>query len=235
MKREAICKLAIVIAVLAFVGGNSMPKAGVTSIDLVINYVEGAAVQDRDAYDVSAYLTVVDQNGTPIEELEVEDFLATEDAQPITLESLEPVADDMPIHVAMVMDASHSMTGDKITTARMEASQLIADLSDQSLVGLVTFGDTAEVVNSFTANQADVLAGIANIEIPEGAGSCLYDGIYEAVKMTASLPTGRRAVIVLTDGEDEKRNGDPCSAHTSDDIITLATSAGTITPVLSLA
>ncbi len=231
MKCAVLCKLALAIVALASVAGSHMPSGDVTSIDLAINYVEGTVLQDRDAYQVSAYLTVVDQDGTSIEELEVEDFSATEDAQAVTLESLDPVAEDTPIHVAMVMDASHSMTGDKITTARMEASQLIADLSDQSLVGLVTFGDAAEVVNSFTANQADVLAGIANIEIPEGAGSCLYDGIYEAVKMTASLQTGRRAVVVLTDGEDEKRNGDPCSAHTSDDIITLATSAGTITPV----
>ncbi|MFZ5910028.1 MAG: FHA domain-containing protein [Chloroflexota bacterium] len=231
MKCTVLCKLMLVLAVLASAAGNPMPRADVTSIDLAISYVEGTVLQDRDAYDISAYLMVVDQDGTPIEELEVEDFSATEDAQSVTLESLEPVAEELPIHVAMVMDASHSMTGDKITTARMEASQLIADLSDQSLVGLVTFGDGAEVVSSFTANQADVLAGIANIEIPEGAGSCLYDGIYEAVKMTASLQTGRRAVVVLADGEDEKRNGDPCSAHTSDDIITLATTAGTITPI----
>lgn len=235
MKHMVLSKLALSIAVLALVAGSPMSGAAVQSVDLVIHYVEGVPVQDQNAYDVSAYLSVVDENGDPIEELEVEDFLVTEDAKAMMVASLDSLEAGAPIHVGMVIDASHSMTGDKITTARKEASRLIADQGDGALAGLVTFGDEAVMASDFTPNHADVLAEIANIEVEEGAGSCLYDGIYEAVKMTALLPPGRRAVIVLTDGEDEKRNSDdPCSAHTSDDIINLASSAGTLTPIFTI-
>ena len=72
------------------------------------------------------------------------------------------------------------------------------------------------------------------MDATRGAGTCLYDAAYQAVQMTATVPSGRRAVVLFTDGVDETPSGAPCSVHDADDVINIATEAGTRTPLYTL-
>jgi hypothetical protein len=53
--------------------------------------------------------------------------------------------------------------------------------------------------------------------------------------MTSTLPSGRRAIVLFTDGVDQTpTSSKPCSVHTLDDVINLASSGGTRTPIYTL-
>jgi hypothetical protein len=61
----------------------------------------------------------------------------------------------------------------------------------------------------------------------------LYDAAFQAVKKSAAVPQGRRAIVVLTDGVDETGDG-PCSTHTQGDVIDEATTSSIKTPLFTV-
>ncbi len=204
-----------------------------STVDLVIHYVEGTPAKDKIAYDVNVYLSVVDSAGNPVKDLSAENFTVAEDSQQVEIDSVE-LATDEPINLVLLLDTSGSMHGAGIDAARTAASNFIAGLDSNDRVAVLSFDDTVNTVIDFTTDHKAARDQIALLDAKSGAGTCLYDAAYQAVQMSASLPAGRRAVILLTDGVDETPSGAICSAHTLDDVISLASSGGTRVPVYTL-
>jgi len=50
----------------------------------------------------------------------------------------------------------------------------------------------------------------------------MYDAVYASIEAMKNLPAGRRAVILFTDGKDEKTGGIRCSQHTYQELVDLA-------------
>jgi VWFA-related protein len=221
----------LALAMAGMLGGN--PVLAQSSIDLVIHYVEGTPSKDALAYDVTAYVSVADSTGNPIKDLKPADFTVVEDSQKVEVLSAEP-ATDSPINLVLLLDTSGSMNGPAITAAKNAASNFIAGLNPEDRVALVTFDDTVKTIIDFTTDTRAARDELSLVDAVRGAGTCLYDAAYQAVQMTAMVPSGRRAVVLFTDGVDEKSSGGQCSLHNADDVIKLATEAGTRTPIYTL-
>jgi hypothetical protein len=73
---------------------------------------------------------------------------------------------------------------------------------------------------------------VKQINAVPNAGTCLYDAAFQAVELAAGTASGRRAVILFTDGKDETYNGGKCSFHEVQDVIDLAKTASV--PVYTL-
>ena len=202
-------------------GGTALAQS---SIDAVIHYVEGIPSADKIAYDVTAYVSVADSTGNPIKDLKPENFSLAEDSQKV----------DAPINLALLLDTSGSMTGPGIAAAKTAASNFIAGLNPEDRVAVVTFDNTINTIIDFTTDHKAARDELSLVEATRGAGTCLYDAAYQAVQMTATVPSGRRAVVLFTDGVDEKASGGTCSVHDADDVINIATEAGTRTPIYTL-
>jgi VWFA-related protein len=204
-----------------------------STVDLVVHYVEGAPAEQEIGYDVSVFLSVVDSVGNPVKDLTAVSFTVTEDSQKVEISGLELASDD-PINVVLVMDTSGSMSGPAIAAAKTAASNFIAALGGEDNVAVITFDDTVKNQIDYTTDHGAARQQVALIDAVRGAGTCLYDAAYQAIQMSATLPSGRRAVILFTDGVDEKSSGGTCSVHTPDDVIRLGSEGGTRTPVYTL-
>ena len=202
-------------------------------VDLVVHYVEGVPSEDEIAYDVNVYLSVVDEVGNPVKGLTIDSLIVTEDSQNVQITGLDLVNDE-PINIVLAMDVSGSMSGAGIAAAKTAASNFVSGLGANDRVAIVTFDENVKTLIDSTTDHAAVRNKISTIESIRGAGTCLYDAAFQAIQIASTLPSGRRAVVLFTDGVDETASGGRCSTHTSGDVIDIASAGGTRTPIYSL-
>ncbi|MFN8493893.1 MAG: VWA domain-containing protein [Caldilineaceae bacterium] len=106
--------------------------------------------------------------------------------------------------IALVIDTSGSMSGEKLQQAKAAANLFLDKLDAQNRVALLTFNNT--VYQSGPLNPAEnarpTLHETIN-SLAAGGGTALYDGILAAAQAVANDDQGRiRVVIVLSDGQD---------------------------------
>lgn len=223
----------VVTAVLLFILFPAAARAQ-APMDLAVHYVEGTPREDEIAYDVSVYLSVTGGSGLPIRDLTLNDLTVAEDSQKVQAQSLR-LAEDKPIHLVLVMDTSGSMTGTKIKDARIAASNFVTRLQNGDQAALITFDESIKLQTDFTPALDEILNRLALLDAAPNTGTCLYDAAYRAIQTASALPSGRRAVILFTDGVDETASGGrTCSVHTVEDVISLASQGSTRTPLYTL-
>lgn len=204
-----------------------------STVDLAVLFVEGIPVPEKVAYEVKAYISVLDSTGNPIKDLKAENLTVTEDSHPVQIDALELVRDE-PVYIALLIDSSGSMGGVGIQNARKSAANFISGLNVQDKVAVLRFDNTVQNVIDFSTDHKAVRDEIALLDVTPGAGTCLYDAAYQALQMMATVPAGRRALVLLTDGVDEKPGGGRCSIHTEQNIIDLAQEGNTRAPIYTL-
>lgn len=110
--------------------------------------------------------------------------------------------------IALVIDISGSMEGDKIDQARKAAQRFLDLLPPQNRLTLITFNDTIVQQNElapFEQVEATVRAQVDGIVA--GGGTALYDAVAAAADLldqAAAQDGGNRirAIVVLSDGQD---------------------------------
>jgi len=232
--RKTLVRSFFILMILTIAGaqGGGIARAQ-TSIDTVIHYVEGTPSEESISYDVTAYVSVADSTGNPIKDLKPEDFTLAEDSQLVTVLSAD-LATDAPINLVLLLDTSGSMSGPGIAAAKNAASNFIAGLGRDDRVALVTFDNDIKTRIDFTTDHQAARQELNLVDATRNAGTCLYDAAYQAVQMTATVPSGRRAVVLFTDGVDETPAGTPCSVHDADDVVELANESGTRAPIYTI-
>jgi Ca-activated chloride channel family protein len=132
--------------------------------------------------------------------LQAEDFQLLDNGQP--REILEFQFDTEPMSLAILADFSGSMdVADKRGAAKDVARQLIAWLTPgRDRVGLYAFDQELVELQPVEPAPADVVARMDSLE-PWGR-TRLFDAIAETGRRLAETGAARRAVIVLTDGDD---------------------------------
>jgi len=204
---------------------------------VTINYIEAAAAADQYANEVRAYVTVSTGGQKPISGLTLSDFKALEDGQAVTLVKVSRTDD--PMAVVLAIDTSGSMQArDKsgqtsMEAARKAAADFITMLSADDRLALFSFNRESQLHSDFSSDHAAVILAVKGLEAKPNAYTCLYDTAFEAVKKAAEIPRGRRAVILLTDGKDERGDGF-CSTHNVSDVIDLATTQTIRVPVYTI-
>ena len=105
-------------------------------------------------------------------------------------------------HVALVIDCSGSMYGEKIEDAKETAINVVRRLSHNDLVSVVTFESEVEIkLNSVSASDPNIENIISSIDV--GAATALHGGISAAFQllMQSSVPNMINRLEVFTDGE----------------------------------
>jgi Ca-activated chloride channel family protein len=109
-----------------------------------------------------------------------------------------------PVAMALVLDVSGSMDGEKIAQARESVLSMVAQMRDDDRISLVTYSDNARVVQPL-ARVADVRASL-QVVVPtiqiEG-GTNIPSGLMLGAQTLAEAPTELvRRVVLMSDGRD---------------------------------
>lgn len=149
-----------------------------------------------DATLVTVPTVVSDRQGRYVPFLKTEDFTLFEDGvkQEITFLAAERV----PFKVALVMDTSGSIES-SMEDIQESAIRFIRQLKDEDEVMVVSFNSKVEVLNELTSDRDKIRHSIRITRA--GGGTKLYEALYEAATRLRSVD-GRKAIILLTDGED---------------------------------
>lgn len=189
-------------AVAKFSDGTEA-RASVQTSRLAVNETEEVAL-------VNVYAIARSAKGTYITDLTQKDFSVVENDRPQTIDRFS--AERRPLRIAIVLDTSFSMEGEKLKSAIASAIEFLSIIQpgDEGLV--IAFSDDVRVVQDLTSNKSEMEAAIRKVEAK--GGTSLYDAIYKASERLAEFE-GRRVIVVLSDGRDEADNGlEPGSLHT---------------------
>lgn len=203
--------------------------------------IHTAAEAQADNLALNVFFTLTDQNGRPIPR----DGVNIEWANVELLEgNKEPVGANIqdpqtPIFIVLLLDASGSMAG-VMDDVREAAKSAIDSAPPNAVISVIKFNELAleeelRPIEDFTDNHELVRRAIDAIDNPQGP-TCLYNVLYKSIELLedeVQKPQERQAIILFTDGRDERGDGSiPCSQRTYDDVIVRATRSGApITPI----
>ncbi len=107
-------------------------------------------------------------------------------------------ATDASTSVVLVIDVSSSMSGSPLLRAK-EASTMFIDSVDPNIpIALITFSNTAQVVQEYTTDRTLLRQQIEALEV-YGA-TALYDAALLGIETASAVGTGETMVILLSDG-----------------------------------
>jgi VWFA-related protein len=157
--------------------------------------------------EVNVVFTVTDRHGRRITDLKQGDFRVLDDNKPPQEIRSFHAETNLPLQVGLLIDASNSVR-DRFKFEQQSAieflNQTIHPRADHTFV--VGFDVTPEVTQDFTDDTAKLAHGVH--ELRPGGGTALYDALYFACRdklmKAAKSETVRRAIILLSDGEDNQ-------------------------------
>ena len=143
-------------------------------------------------------VSVLDKNGFPVQGLKQEHFAVYEDKvlQDISLFKQE----DVPLSIALVVDASGSMT-DKVRTLFTAADTFVRESNPEDETSVVSFGDEVSLDQDFTQNMHDLNRALS--EITPNGNTALYDAVFLAAKhLKENGYHEKKVLLIISDGED---------------------------------
>jgi len=204
---------------------------------LTINYIEVLSIPDQCTNQVHVYATVSDAVDSSILGLPAAAFKSIEDGREIDIDAVSKAID--PMSIVLAIDSSGSMQArDKSGLTSMEAAKnaaadFISMLAQNDRVAVYSFNNEPVLLMDFSNDHQAAINTVKGLFAKQNAATCLYDTAYAAVKKAAEIPRGRRAIVLLTDGKDEKA-GRACSTHPVNDVIDIATTKTIRVPIYTI-
>jgi Ca-activated chloride channel homolog len=155
---------------------------------------------------VTLNVRVIDRNNRPIESVRQDEFRVFEDGQPQPIEFF--TREEIPITYGLAVDTSGSLRSQLHSV--IDAAKAIISSNkrgDETFLERFISSDKIETLQDFTADKSLLMDGLDNLYI-EGGQTAVIDGVYLAAEHVAEYKKGdpndrrRRALIVITDGED---------------------------------
>jgi Ca-activated chloride channel family protein len=163
------------------------------------------------------YASVADAGGEPVTGLTKEDFHVWEDGVPQNISVF--AAGDFPLTVALAVDRSFSMTGQRLAVAKSAARLFLGELRPEDESAIIAIGSQIETIAPLSTDRAAQYEALLNLDAFGTTG--LYDAVSRAIELTRE-GKGRRALVILSDGTDRY------SHTTADDAVAEAREAGVI-------
>jgi VWFA-related protein len=183
MKRVVLLTLAVAAVVYAGAEPQMTVKVGVELVNVLF--------------------TVNDRKGHLVSGLSREDFLIEEDGrkQDIQFFSRE---NELPLTLGLVVDTSPSVRN-VFDQERAAANRFLAQvMRPKDLAMVIGFDKSVTLVQDFTEDHRLLERSIDSLELGPimDGGTSLYDAVYLATREKLRAETGRKAIILISDGDD---------------------------------
>ncbi|MEO8286203.1 MAG: VWA domain-containing protein [Chloroflexota bacterium] len=168
-----------------------------TGYKLVINQIDG-----RGWPSIGLNITLTGPDGKAVPDVDASRFEISEEGQPQAITGMAlGQARTIPLSIVLAIDVSGSMAGDKLAQAKAAAIAFLASLGPADRATLLAFNARVLEVVPSTSDHAALEQGINALQ-PSG-NTAAFDALYRSAEIVTAAPAGaRRAVILLTDGED---------------------------------
>ncbi len=161
----------------------------------------------KQVEEVYVIFTVTTRSGHLVNALKQQQFQVFDNHQPASDIISFTSESGLPLRIGLLIDASSSVR-DRFDLEQQAAlgflAQVLRPSADQAFV--MSFAGKNEVTQDFTGNPEKLARGIKKLHA--GGGTAMYDALYEACrKRLMETPAGgrsRRAIILLSDGEDNQ-------------------------------
>jgi VWFA-related protein len=170
---------------------------------------------------VQLFFNVKDKKGGLIPNLTKEDFAIAEDGKPQTIKYFTAET-NLPLTIGMMIDASGSQRNVIDMEKEVGGAFLRQILTDKDEAFVISFDITVDLLQDFTRDTKRLQAALnkakVNVDYTTGGvpgmgggpvpthnapGTLLYDAVYLSAHDMLSKEVGRKAMILLTDGQDE--------------------------------
>ena len=158
----------------------------------------GGFVFKAEAREVTLHATVVDDRNHLVTNLAKTDFAVFENNQPQQIRTFRQ--EDFPVAIGIVIDNSGSMR-EKRDAVNKAAINLVKASNPDDQVFVVNFNDEYYLDQEFTSDIKKLQAALEHVEAR--GGTALYDAIVASADYLTHSPLQRKAIFVVTDGEDD--------------------------------
>jgi Ca-activated chloride channel family protein len=202
-----LLKLCLLSALLAGLCAPALPVRAQDSGPLQVHITQVDASQFPT---VRVYLSVTDAAGEP-SPVDLDRIQLYENGTLISPDDVSGIGESSPLTTMLVMDISGSMKyAEKMESAKAAAIAYVDQMRAADEAGLITFDTEIQYVQPTTSDRKRLKAAIE--ELQTGSDTAMYDAVYEGIDLLQAI-AGRKAVIVLTDGMDNR------SRHTAEEVI----------------
>jgi Ca-activated chloride channel family protein len=155
---------------------------------------------------VQLHVRVIDRNNRPIDNVPENEFHVFEDGVPQPIETF--TREEVPISYGLAVDTSGSLRSQLQSV--IDAGKTIINSNkpgDETFLVRFISSDKIETVQDFTSNKDLLMDGIDSFYV-EGGQTAVIDAVYLSAEHVSEYKKGsegdrrRRALIVITDGED---------------------------------
>lgn len=144
--------------------------------------------------------SVTDRNGRAISGLGLADFTVLENGKERRVTNVAPT--NAPFNLVLLLDVSGSVE-ERIDFIRKTARDFLNTASPQDRIAIISFRDDIQVISDFTTDRSLLSERLDKIEA--GGSTALYDALaYVLVEQLKGLRGERRAVVILSDGDDNR-------------------------------
>lgn len=171
---------------------------------------------------VNLFFNVKDKKGLLIPGLTKNDFEVLEDGKPQTVKYFSAES-NQPLTLGILIDSSASQERVLEFEKEVGASFLRDVIKPKDLAFVISFDVTVDLLQDYTSSSRELSVALNRARINTGGGggslpglgggpfptssnpkgTLLYDAIYLAAHDKLSREVGRKAMIILTDGEDQ--------------------------------
>ena len=198
------------IAALSFSFGSKAQVMQPSSIPTpVISPTPTQKTKDDEVIKIDTNLvtltaTVADKNGRNRADLKQSDFTVYEDGTKQEIAYFN-TGDRIPMSLGIIFDTSGSME-DKIDGVQDAVNHFVKGVSPNDEIFLIRFSDDADIVQDFTSDKTRILRAVQSLN-PRGS-TALYDAIALGLQKIKQGKNKKRALLLLTDGNDTKSSID---------------------------
>lgn len=165
---------------------------------------------------VNVFFSVREKKGTYVSNLAKDDLELLEDGKPQTIKFFTRET-DLPLTIGLLVDVSGSQ-GALIEEERSASYKFLAQvLRKKDEAFIISFGVDSEILQDFTNSPGLLRQGLEGLRLNAGVsgmsptgsplpgsgrGTVLYEAVWLAAKDKLRNEVGRKALIVITDGND---------------------------------
>ena len=152
---------------------------------------------------------VSDQIGHPVTGLEKTDFRLTDDKVSQVITSF--ATEDEPVAVCVVFDRSSSVAPD-IGLSRRTVAEFFKSANPEDEFCLIEFASTATVIVPLRQDNGNDIKYKVGLTKPVGS-TAMFDGIYMALHEVKKSKKQKRALLLVTDGDDNNSRYTESEVH----------------------